>query len=158
MKKMMTSADRLVLFIRNLGKKQKNIADDLKININTVGYYCSGKSKLPVYVAKAMQAEYGLSANWLLHGSGEMMLPADKAVVPIQPLPDMATEVLSTASPFFHELKDIRTRLNNIEARLNTMEERLNKRVDGLENNVWGDLSELDQRLSDLERNLDGDD
>ena len=64
--------DRLKLFRKKLGLKQRDVAERLEMNVGTVGSWECGSEKVPKTRIYQLCKEYNLSRKWLETGVGEM--------------------------------------------------------------------------------------
>ena len=79
---------RFTLIRDKIGLTQKNMAEKLKVQKSVVSEIESGKRDISKNVILALVSEFGISADWLLTGEGEMFrenhtLPASSARIPV---------------------------------------------------------------------------
>lgn len=79
---------RFSLVREKTGLSQKDMAEKLKVQKSVVSEIESGKRDISKNVILALVAEFGVSADWLLTGEGEMFrenhtLPASSAKIPV---------------------------------------------------------------------------
>lgn len=79
---------RFSLVREKTGLSQKDMAEKLKVQKSVVSEIESGKRDISKNVILALVAEFGVSADWLLTGEGEMFrenhtLPASSARIPV---------------------------------------------------------------------------
>lgn len=67
-----TPGQRLRILREHLGKSASALAEALGRSKSVWSYYESGRSPLPRSTAMALEAAYGIRADWLLEGTGEM--------------------------------------------------------------------------------------
>lgn len=75
----MSMSDRLNIAMTELGISGRRLASDLGSNVASVSDWKSGKVPIRKPNALAIQALYGLSAEWLLTGEGPMWIARDGA-------------------------------------------------------------------------------
>jgi len=68
----MTPEQRLMEAMISLGLTRQELADRLGISLSAVAMYATGAHKIRRVVALAVQAEFGVNADWLLAGTGKM--------------------------------------------------------------------------------------
>lgn len=61
-----------------LGYSQQEIADKLRININTYRGYEYNKREMPYEILKFLSNSFGVNINWLLTGNGDMFFNSPK--------------------------------------------------------------------------------
>lgn len=66
---------RLALFRKSLGISQRAFAASLNVSGGLIGQLETDKDLPGRRVLLALSERYGLSADWLMHGTGEMQLP-----------------------------------------------------------------------------------
>lgn len=64
------TADRLKTVTKQLELSRNDLSEALDVSLPSLSMYFSGRVKVRPVVALAMQAVYGISANWLLSGKG----------------------------------------------------------------------------------------
>lgn len=69
--------DRLKLFRKKLGLKQRDVAERLEMNVGTVGSWECGGEKVPKTRIYQLCKEFNINRTWLETGEGEMFEKAE---------------------------------------------------------------------------------
>jgi transcriptional regulator with XRE-family HTH domain len=75
-------ADRLKEVIKVLSVSQAEIGRKIGVSPAQITQWIKGQNAIPMPTALAFQASLGISAEWLIHGKGEMLLPETKNLTP----------------------------------------------------------------------------
>ena len=73
------SASRLALVLSTLGLSQDGVARAVGVSPARISHYKRGRRRLPPEVAQAFQNRFGISAQWLLKGTGSPIHDRAKA-------------------------------------------------------------------------------
>lgn len=68
----MTKAERLKIFIESKNLTQRELSEAIGVTPAQVSKYTTGYNDITRTMALVIECKYGLSADWLLNGSGEM--------------------------------------------------------------------------------------
>lgn len=73
-----TPGERLANFRKFKGFPLREMAEPLGLSLQSVSRWEKSESPIPKMGAQALEKAFGVSADWLLTGEGEMMLPVQK--------------------------------------------------------------------------------
>lgn len=69
--------DRFKIFRKSHKLSQSELGELLNVQQATVSRYELGASEIPIWVMQKLMETYGLSANWLIAGHGNMLIIGD---------------------------------------------------------------------------------
>lgn len=78
----MTPEARLEQALKKQGISRQAAADRLDVSLSSIAMYFSGNHKIRKVVALAAQAEFGISAEWIMSGKGAMLISQSKSILP----------------------------------------------------------------------------
>lgn len=73
--------DRLELMLKEKGMKKKELAEALSISPFYISKLCKGTRTLSKQTAALIEEKYGVRAEWLLNGIGEMYSPVKEMTI-----------------------------------------------------------------------------
>jgi transcriptional regulator with XRE-family HTH domain len=82
----MTAEERFESALRKNNISRQAAADRLGVSLSSIAMYCVGQAKIRKVVALAIQAELGISAEWILSGKGPMLASAVRRALPPEAL------------------------------------------------------------------------
>jgi transcriptional regulator with XRE-family HTH domain len=82
----MTAEERFESALRKNNISRQAAADRLGVSLSAIAMYCAGQAKIRKVVALAVQAELGISAEWILSGKAPMMASASRPALPPEAL------------------------------------------------------------------------
>lgn len=82
----MTPEERFEAALQKRKISRQAAAERLDVSLSSIAMYCAGLAKIRKVVALAVQAELGISAEWILSGKTPMMASESRLALPPEAL------------------------------------------------------------------------
>lgn len=78
------NTDLLIRYLKHIRQTQIEISKKTGVTQSTVSNLFSGKKKFNVDIAQRFENAYGISSEWLLYGTGNMMVNGETPDIPYE--------------------------------------------------------------------------
>ncbi len=151
-----TIAQRFSAFMQEKNISRTALAKRINIPLEAISRMTHNKQAIKPYHTLALQAAYGVSAEWLLHGTGDMMLGQGEVTtltvannVPQRSIEDVMYEVKGGRT----DIQDLRSGHRNMEAGHRNMEAG-QRNIDKGQRNMEAGLINMDKSQRNMEAGL----